>query len=160
MQVEALLRDFPSRCRALGLALTHQRMIIYHELLASGDHPTPEAVYERVKAQIPAISLATVYKNIKLFLDVGLLREVSLHHGTLRLDANTAAHHHLVCKVCRRIFDLEESDLEPVRLKRELKTGFQIERCCIELHGVCAECAQRPVESPTELSNNELNRKS
>ncbi len=141
-----LLRDFESRCRALGLAVTHQRTLIYRELIASGEHPTPEAVYERVKSHIPAISLGTVYKNIKTFLDAGLLREVSLHHGTLRLDANTAEHHHLVCKACRRIFDIDEADLEPVRLKRELKTGFQIERYCIELHGVCAECAQRPAE--------------
>jgi Fur family peroxide stress response transcriptional regulator len=143
MQTETLLRDFPSRCRALGLAVTHQRSVIYRELLASGEHPTPEVVYERVRSEIPSISLGTVYKNIRIFLDSGLLREVSLHHGTQRLDANTEPHHHLVCTVCRKIFDIPESDLEPVQWKKNPKAGFKIERYSIELHGVCGECAGR-----------------
>ena len=141
MHAETLLRDFPSRCRALGLAVTHQRMLIYRELLATGEHPTPESVYERVRQQIPSISLGTVYKNIKTFLDAGLVREVSLHHGTQRLDPNTEPHHHLVCTRCRRIFDLPVSALEPPKLKSRLRSGFRVEKTSIELLGSCAECA-------------------
>lgn len=141
MHQEEILRQFESRCRELGLAVTHQRTLIYQELIATGEHPTPEAVYERVKKQIPAISLGTVYKNIKTFLDAGLLREVSLHHGTQRLDANIDPHHHLVCTRCRKIFDLPESDFEPIKLKKKPKSGFKVERFSIELLGICAECA-------------------
>ncbi len=141
MHAETLLRDFPSRCRALGLAVTHQRTLIYRELLATGEHPTPESVYERVRQQIPSISLGTVYKNIKTFLDAGLVREVSLHHGTQRLDPNTEPHHHLVCTRCRRIFDLPASAVEPPKLKSRLKSGFRVEKTSIELLGSCAECA-------------------
>lgn len=140
MQSEAILRRFPDRCRALGLAVTHQRTIIYRELLATGEHPTPELVYERVKRQIPAISLGTVYKNIKTFLDAGLLKEVSLHHGTQRLDANTDPHHHLVCSRCRRIFDLPAEAVEPPRLRNRLKSGFRVERTSVEMIGTCAVC--------------------
>lgn len=142
MHQEEILRQFENRCRALGLAVTHQRTLIYRELMATGEHPTPEAVYERVKRQMPAISLGTVYKNIKIFLDAGLLREVSLHHGTQRLDANIDPHHHLVCTHCRKIFDLPESEIEPVRLKKKPKSGFKVERFSIELLGTCADCAQ------------------
>lgn len=141
MHAETLLRDFPSRCRALGLAVTHQRTLIYRELLATGEHPTPESVYERVREQIPSISLGTVYKNIKTFLDAGLVREVSLHHGTQRLDPNTEPHHHLVCTRCRRIFDLPTSAVDPPKLKSRLKSGFRVEKTSIELLGSCAECA-------------------
>ena len=141
MHAETLLREFPTRCRALGLAVTHQRTLIYRELLATGEHPTPESVYERVKQQIPSISLGTVYKNIRTFLDAGLLCEVSLHHGTQRLDPNTEPHHHLVCTRCRRIFDLPASAIEPPKLKSRLKSGFRVEKTSIELLGSCAECA-------------------
>ena len=142
MHFEEILQQFEARCRELGLAVTHQRTLIYREMMAMGEHPTPELVYERVKQHIPAISLGTVYKNIKTFLDAGLLREVSLHHGTQRLETNSDPHHHLICTQCRRIFDIPESELEPVRLKRKPKSGFKVERFSIEVLGVCADCAQ------------------
>ncbi|MCX6597768.1 MAG: transcriptional repressor [Acidobacteria bacterium] len=144
---ESLQQQFETRCRALGLAVTHQRTVIYGELIATGEHPTPEAVYERVKAQIPAISLGTVYKNVKTFLDAGLLKEVSLHHGTLRLDANTEPHHHMVCTRCRRIFDIPETEFGPVHLKNLPESGFQIDRFSIEVVGVCGACAAARPES-------------
>src|SRR5438876_775162 len=74
--------QFRLLCGEHGLAVTHQRQVIYQALLSMLDHPSPEAVYEKVRKQIPSISLATVYKNIKTFVDSGLLREVSLHHGS------------------------------------------------------------------------------
>lgn len=135
-----MLRDFEARCRSLGLAVTHQRTVIYEELLATKDHPTPEAVYERVKTRIPAISLGTVYKNIKTFLDAGLLKEVSLHHGTQRLDPNTAEHHHLICIYCRRIVDLPDEDIGPLQWNNEGTAGFRVERVSVELLGACPDC--------------------
>lgn len=144
---ETLEQQFESRCRQLGLAVTHQRTVIYRELIATDEHPTPEAIYERVKAQIPAISLGTVYKNVKTFLDAGLLKEVSLHHGTLRLDANTDPHHHMVCTRCRRIFDVPEAEFEPVQLRNPPEFGFQVERFSIEVMGVCGVCASTGLDS-------------
>lgn len=134
---------FRLRCRELGLACTHQREVIYKALASSDAHPTPEAIYERVKRAIPAISLATVYKNIRTFADAGLLREVNVLHDSLRLDANLGNHHHLVCMRCKKVIDIAESDVSPVRLKGPLPKGFQLERCMVELLGVCAECADK-----------------
>ncbi len=147
MHYEESLRQFEARCRELGLAVTHQRTLIYRELMSMGEHPTPELVYERVRQHIPAISLGTVYKNIRTFLDAGLLREVSFHHGTQRLETNVEPHHHLVCTRCRKILDIPESELEPVRLKKKLKTGFKVERFSIELLGICGDCAQLSQEN-------------
>ena len=129
--------------REAGLSLTHQRVVIYGELLNLRSHPSPEAIYERVREQIPSISLGTVYKNIRAFLDSGLIREVSPHHGTLRLETNLDDHHHLVCTRCKTIVDLEDADLDPVRLRRKLPEGFHLERYKIELHGLCAACAKQ-----------------
>ena len=137
------VQAFRGRCRKAGLALTHQREIIFRTVYEMRSHPTPEAIYERVREQIPSISLATVYKNLNTFLDAGLLREVSPMHGSLRVDANTEDHHHLVCMECRTVIDLKEDDLEPARLCRPLPEGFVLKRCAVEFYGLCPRCAAK-----------------
>jgi Fur family peroxide stress response transcriptional regulator len=107
-------------------------------------HPARVGIYERVEAQILSISLGTVYKNIKTFLDTGLLREASPMRGSLRVDANTMEHQHLICTGCRAVFDLGADDLEPARPRRPLPEGFVLQCCAVEVHGLCASCpAQR-----------------
>ena len=133
---------FRQLCGEHGLAVTHQRQVIYQALMTMRDHPSPELVYEKVRKQIPSISLGTVYKNIKTFVDQGLLREVSLHHGSTRLETNLDAHHHLVCIQCKAIVDLDDGDLEPVRLKKRLPRGFSVQRYSVEVIGLCTHCSR------------------
>jgi Fur family peroxide stress response transcriptional regulator len=151
-EVAAHLGAFERRCREHGLALTHQRRVIYREMLLMGGHPSPESVYERVRRQIPSISLGTVYKNVRIFLDAGLLRELSLHHGSLRLEASGEPHHHLVCTACRKVFDLPEKDLAPVKLRGTAPEGFRIQRISVEFLGLCALCAKPGARRPASLS--------
>lgn len=105
-------------------------------------HPSPEEVYARVKKRIPAISLATVYKNIHLFVERGLLKEVSLHHGSLRVELNSHLHHHMVCSQCKAIADIEEKDLGVFPALQELPGGFHVERYAIDVIGICAACQE------------------
>lgn len=135
------VNEFRALCAAKGFSHTHQRQVIYEALLALSGHPSPEAVYEAVRQQIPSISLATVYKNLKTFVDCGLLAEVSLHHGSARLETNLTPHHHFVCTRCRAILDVEESDLEPVRLKNDAPCGFTVHRYSVEVIGICKDCS-------------------
>lgn len=140
--MEQHLAAFRELCRERGFALTHQRQVLYRELLRMGGHPSPEALYERVRQEIPSISLGTVYKNIHTFLETGLLREVSLHHGSLRLEANFEPHHHLVCTRCRQIFDLPEENLGEVKIQGGAPPGFRIQKVSVEVLGLCASCAK------------------
>ena len=133
--------QFRALCEQHGLSVTHQRQVIYEALYDTPDHPSPEAIYAKVRRRIPSISLGTVYKNIKTFVDTGLLREVSLHHGSTRLETNLNHHHHLVCSNCKAIIDLEADDLEPLRLKKKLPNGFQVHRYSVEVIGLCHNCA-------------------
>jgi Fur family peroxide stress response transcriptional regulator len=144
------LNDFRRRCKEQGLAFTFQRQVIYEAVVDSREHPTPELIYEQVRQRIPSISLGTVYKNVKTFLDSGVLKEVTIHHRSLRLESNMTPHHHLVCSSCKAIFDIEESALEPVRLPTsELPAGFSIKQCRVEFIGECKSCqtAAEEVES-------------
>jgi Fur family peroxide stress response transcriptional regulator len=103
-------------------------------------HPSPEEVYARVKKRIPAISLATVYKNIHLFVERGVLKEVSMHHGSLRVELNSHLHHHMVCSHCKSITDIDEKNLGVFPAPRRLPGGFQVERYAIDVIGICAAC--------------------
>ena len=143
MATREFVEMFRARCREHGLAFTHQRQVIYSAVMSATDHPTPEAIYEKVRRQIPSISLGTVYKNIHTFLEAGLLKEVSLHHGSLRVDANLHAHHHLVCRACRSIIDLNEHDVEPARVRTRLPGGFRVERQNVEIVGICESCFRK-----------------
>lgn len=133
--------DFRDRCHEHKLAATHQRQAIYETIMALDGHPSPEMIYERVRRKIPAISLATVYKNIRTLLESGMLREVSWHHGALRVEPNDQPHHHLVCTVCKTISDLEEEALEIMALGHRLPGGFQVQRVSVDVLGICEGCA-------------------
>ena len=63
------LEDFRRCCKEHGFAFTFQRQVIYEAVVDSRDHPTPDLIYEQVRKRIPSISLGTVYKNVKTFLD-------------------------------------------------------------------------------------------
>jgi len=134
---------FRDLCHKHHLAATHQRQVIYETVMSLPGHPSPEAIYEKVCRKIPAISLATVYKNLHTFLESGMLREVSLHYGSLRLETNEEPHHHLVCVRCKSITDLDEDSLAPVRLKEQFPQGFQVKRIAVDVLGVCPKCASR-----------------
>ena len=145
MSPEARLQSrmdfFARRCLECGLANTHQRQVLYRTLAASDEHLSPELLYDRVKKKIPAISLGTVYRNIRIFKDSGLLKEITPLHEPSRLDTNLTIHHHLVCRQCRSIVDIPGEDIEPLRFRSGLPAGFQIESYEVEVFGFCSRCA-------------------
>jgi Fur family peroxide stress response transcriptional regulator len=134
------MAEFARRCRETGLANTHQRMIIYRVLVESADHPSPELVYERVRVEIPSISKATVYKNIRAFVEAGVLREVSDLHQTNRLDANLERHHHLICTRCKCVVDYQDEQLNRVRSSEAEPLGFRLDEYRVEVRGLCPAC--------------------
>jgi Fur family peroxide stress response transcriptional regulator len=135
-------RSFRELCQDNGIAVTHQRQVLYEVMKTMQDHPSPEEVYAQVKKKVPAISLATVYKNIHLFIESGVFREVSLHHGSLRVEMNDEAHHHLVCSKCKAITDIGEKELGLASKRDMLPGGFLVERYAVDVIGICAKCQQ------------------
>ncbi|HEY0307111.1 MAG TPA: transcriptional repressor [Acidobacteriaceae bacterium] len=135
---------FRELCNAHGIAVTHQRQVLYEVMQKLHGHPSPEEVYDAVKKRIPAISLNTVYKNIHLFIESGVFKEMSMHHGTLRVEMNSHDHHHLVCSRCKAISDIPDQDLSRMLGLRaphkRLAGGFQIQRLAIDVIGLCAKC--------------------
>ncbi len=144
---------FRKVCEQAGLAVTHQRQVIYDVLRSIEGHPSPEEVYARVKGRIPSISLATVYKNLHLFIHSGIFQQVSLHHGSMRVETNQVAHHHLLCTRCKTIHDIDPELLGLSDAPRQLPGGFLMERIAVDVLGVCSACQQLAVAGPAASSS-------
>ena len=125
-----------------GLAVTHQRQVVYEAVVASDGHYSPEDIYAAVRRRIPSISLATVYNNLRIFIECGL-REVTPHASTLRVDGNLEPHHHLVCSRCKSVQDIEGDFIDFKRLSRQLPGGFDMTLPLIEVFGLCRSCSAK-----------------
>jgi Fur family transcriptional regulator, peroxide stress response regulator len=135
-----LSKPFRELCAERGIAMTHQRQVLYDVMQGMSGHPSPEEIYARMRRKMPSISLATVYKNIHLFVESGVLREVSLHHGSQRVEMNVEEHHHLVCSKCKAIVDIDEKELGTLPKRKKLAGGFLVERYAVDVIGLCTKC--------------------
>jgi len=139
-------RELAWKC---GLAATHQRQVVYETVVASHGHHSPEQIYAAVRRRIPSISLATVYNNLRLFVERGLLREVTPHASTLRVDGNLEPHHHLVCSRCKSVQDIEGEFIDLKRISRQIPEGFDLTQPVVEVFGICRRCrAKKRVPTP------------
>ena len=135
--------SFRDLCVEHGIAVTHQRQVLYETMQRMEGHPSPEEIYAEVKQQIPSVSLATVYKNIHLFVQSGVFTQLSMHHGPLRVEMNRESHHHLVCSVCKHVTDVSADELGLPNLRDRLANGFAVERVSVDVIGVCPSCQAR-----------------
>ena len=125
------------------MAATHQRQVIYEAVVAMPGHYSPETVYDEVRRRTPSISLATIYKNLRFFVEHGLLREVSPHASTLLVEGNLEPHHHLVCTRCKAVQDIEGDFINLKQLSRQAPRGFDLTRPLVEVFGLCRRCSTK-----------------
>jgi Fur family transcriptional regulator, peroxide stress response regulator len=145
--VERRLAELREICEQKGLKLTHQRMEIYRELASSQEHPDAEAVYQRLRKRIPTISPDTVYRNLKLLTEQGLISVVGMSNERLRFDANMAAHHHFVCIKCGLIRDFSCGSFDASAMPEEASSFGEPVSMHLEVKGVCTACRPRSKRS-------------
>src|ERR1700722_7724103 len=127
-------RELAWKC---GLAATHQRQIIYEAVMATPGHYSPEQIYAAVRRRTPSISLATVYNNLRLFVEHGLLREVSLHPSTLLGGGNLEPHHRRVYPRCQYLQEIGGDFINHKKLSRRAPRGFDLSQSLVEVFGLC-----------------------
>ena len=93
------------RLRKGGYRVTRQRLAVYTFLHGSASHPTVDDIYTGVKAILPRVSVATVYKSVESLVDVGLVKPIHLGSAATRFDATTEEHGHFRCITCKRIVE-------------------------------------------------------
>lgn len=136
-----------AKLKSTGVRMTPQRHAILSYLLSTDAHPTVDEIYRALEEQFPNMSVATVYNNLKVFLDSGLVRELTYGDGASRFDADMSEHYHAICEQCGKIVDFEYHSLDDIENVAEQQTSFKVKRHRMEVYGLCDECANSPVNS-------------
>lgn len=125
------------RCEAQGLRLTEQRRTIAQVLEASTDHPDVEELYTRASARDPNISLATVYRTVKLFEESGILEKHEFGDGRARYeDAERDHHDHLIDIQSGEVIEFVDAEIEELQERIAKKLGYELRGHRLELYGV------------------------
>lgn len=124
-----------------GVRMTPQRHAILSFLLGTKSHPTADDIYRSLDGMFPNMSVATVYNNLRLLKDIGLVKELTYGDSSSRFDANVMDHYHIICVKCGKIDDFElEGNLEKAYGVAEEKTGYKALSHRLEVYGVCGSC--------------------
>ena len=124
-------------CVEKGLRMTEQRRIIAGVLEAADDHPDVEDLYTRASAQDPNISIATVYRTVKLFEEAGILEKLEFGDGRARYeDADRDHHDHLIDMTTGEVIEFVDPEIEALQEKIAARLGFTLKGHRLELYGV------------------------
>lgn len=125
-----------------GLKSTRQRSLIIDTFFETGGHQSVEDLWSRVRARDPKVSVATVYRTMKLLSESGLAHSRNFGDGQTRYEAAAGRHHHdhLICTRCGLIIEFENDRIEALQEAVARRHGFHVVSHKMELYGLCREC--------------------
>ena len=124
-------------CVDKGLRMTEQRRVIARVLSDAADHPDAEELYRRASTLDPHISIATVYRTVKLFEDAGILERHDFRDGRSRYEEIPESHHdHLIDVQSGRVIEFHNDDIEKLQRRVAEELGFELVDRRLELYGV------------------------
>lgn len=129
------------------LRMTHQREVILAELNKCKAHPTADELYERVKVKLPRISLATVYRNLEILSNAGIIKKLEISGRQKRFDWDLSQHDHIYCVQCQRVDNITLENKQNVALNPEESKGYQVSGCRVEFFGLCPKCKKKAEQS-------------
>lgn len=125
-----------TRCEAQGLRMTEQRRTIAGVLEAATDHPDVEELYNRASKADPRISLATVYRTVKLFEEAGILEKHEFGDGRARYETTDREHHdHLIDMQTGEVIEFVDPEIEALQERIAAKLGYRLKGHRLELYG-------------------------
>ena len=129
--------DLEQLCAEKGLRITEQRRVIAKVLSESEDHPDVELLHSRASAIDPKISIATVYRTVRLFEEAGILDRHDFGDGRSRYEPVPEAHHdHLIDLNSGEVIEFEDEEIEALQEKIAAKLGYELKGHRMELYGV------------------------
>ncbi len=129
--------DVEALCATKGLRITEQRKVIARVLSEAEDHPDVEALHARAAAIDPGISIATVYRTVRLFEDAGILERHDFGDGRARYEAAAETHHdHLIDVETGRVIEFVDAEVEELQKRIAERLGFRLVDHRMELYGV------------------------
>lgn len=139
--------DIEALCAERGLRITEQRRIIARVLSNSSDHPDVEKLHQRAVEIDPGISIATVYRTVRLFEEAGILDRHDFGDGRSRYEAAPEAHHdHMIDVESGKVFEFVDPELEALQRQIAERLGFRLVDHRMELYGVKLDRSSPPPE--------------
>ncbi|GAF67169.1 Fur family transcriptional regulator [Bacillus sp. TS-2] len=137
------LQDAIEALKSTRVRMTPQRHAILEYLYDSMKHPTADEIYKALEGRFPNMSVATVYNNLRVFKDVGIVKELTYGDSSSRFDCVTTDHYHVICQDCGKIVDFHYPGLDEVETLAEHVTGFRIHSHRMEIYGSCEGCTKK-----------------
>jgi Fur family peroxide stress response transcriptional regulator len=148
IDIKERLEQMTRVLREKGGRLTPQRVAMLRIIARSEGHPSVEQIYERMKADFPTTSLATIYKTLNLLKDMGEVLELNFASLGSRYDGNKPyPHPHVICTKCGQILDSEFGALAEISQEMGRQTGYKITHHQLNFFGLCPKC-QKEGQSP------------
>ncbi len=137
----------------MELRMTNQREMILAELRKSKNHLTADELYELVKKYLPRISLATVYRNLEILSEAGMIQKLEIGGRQKRFDAELSKHDHIYCIECHRIDNLKIEGKDSIFPDVNESFGYTISGCRLEFKGLCPDCQkkQQQIKGDTKM---------
>ncbi|PLR66634.1 MULTISPECIES: peroxide-responsive transcriptional repressor PerR [Bacillaceae] len=140
---EHQLKEALDTLKQTGVRITPQRHAILEYLIQSMTHPTADDIYKSLESKFPNMSVATVYNNLRVFREVGLVKELTYGDASSRFDFVTTEHYHVICEKCGKIVDFHYPGLDEVEHLASHVTGFNVSHHRMEIYGVCNTCEKK-----------------
>jgi Fur family transcriptional regulator, peroxide stress response regulator len=135
------LKEAIDTLKETGVRITPQRHAILEYLIQSMAHPTADDIYKALEGKFPNMSVATVYNNLRVFREVGLVKELTYGDASSRFDYVTSDHYHVICDECGKIVDFHYPGLDEVEQLASHVTGFKVRNHRMEIYGTCDNCS-------------------
>ncbi|WP_042142127.1 peroxide-responsive transcriptional repressor PerR [Paucisalibacillus sp. EB02] len=125
-----------------GVRITPQRHAVLDYLMNSIVHPTADDIYKALEGKFPNMSVATVYNNLRVLRENGLVRELTYGDASSRFECNLSDHYHIICESCGKIVDFHYPSLDEVESLAQKVTGFNVSHHRMEVYGICKDCQE------------------
>ncbi|MBN2467399.1 MAG: transcriptional repressor [Deltaproteobacteria bacterium] len=125
------------------LFMTAQRRVILEELKNTSSHPTAEQIFDLARARLPRISLGTVYRNLEILAERGMIQQLAWAGTQKRYDGNPESHYHVRCLNCGRVQDIMVEPLAVITEIFERVCDYEIVGHRLEALGLCRRCLEK-----------------
>ena len=120
-----------------------QRERILYLLRSTTTHPTADWLYDNLKKEFPNLSLGTIYRNLTILIEQGLVRKIRFGSTFDRFEANITPHYHLICEQCGKMQDFDMPVDMELNDKASQFTDFKVQRHKLEFYGICKSCSEK-----------------
>ncbi len=125
------------------IRITTQRQIILEELAKVKTHPTASELYDMVRKRLPRIGLGTVYRNLELMAENGMILKLEVGGTQKRFDATTDTHYHIRCSGCGRVDDIDTPVMDDLVKEAAASSSYLVQGHHVEFTGVCPSCQEK-----------------